>query len=76
MSSERSGTQADLVPRNLRLLECRSVMDGEALGRIMKANSESLKVLRFGQEKALVEHYRHDRRGFEEQATQVLDSVA
>lgn len=66
----------DLLPQNLTLLECRSLMGGEALGRIVKANRETLKTFRFGQEKALIAHYRQDRTGFQEQTTQALDSFA
>jgi hypothetical protein len=63
-----------LLPQNLAVLECRCVIEGKALGRIVRANRETLKALRLGQEKALVDHYCQDRSGIQEQTTQTLDS--
>lgn len=61
-----------LIPENLQVLECRSVLDGEALARIVKANCDTLKVLRVGQEKVLVDRYRQDRTFFQAQTIQTL----
>lgn len=65
----------ELLPQGLKVFECRSVMEGKALGRIAKANCDTLKALRFGQEKALVDRYRLGRSGFQEQTVQPLESL-
>jgi hypothetical protein len=64
----------DGLPQNLKILESRSVTHGGALARIVKANCETLTALRFGQEKPLVESYRLDRTGLQEQTPRTLNS--
>lgn len=42
---------------NLESLECRSIGNGHALGRLVQANKSTLKTLRLGEEKRLVREY-------------------
>ena len=62
------------LPQNLAVLECRSIHEGEALGRIVQRNRLSLEGLRLGQESELVERYTQSRVGFLEQVSQPVDS--
>ena len=59
---------------NLTTLECRSIHDGVAWGRLVKHNSQSLEVLRFGQEKELLDRHRQSRNGLLNQMTMSMDS--
>lgn len=45
----------------LRSFECRSVMDGSSVGRLLKSNRETLQALSLGQEHDLVAQYRGTR---------------
>jgi hypothetical protein len=63
------------LPQNLTLLECRSINDGAAWGRLVEKSHASLRILRFGQEKELVECYRINRHGFLNQMSQPAESV-
>ena len=45
----------------LESFECRSTTDGSVLGKLITANSQSLRSLRLGQERSLVEQYRRSR---------------
>jgi hypothetical protein len=62
------------MPQNLTLLECRSINDGAAWGRLVQKSSASLQTLRFGQEKELLDSYRSTRNGFLNQIAQPGDS--
>src|SRR5277367_1570413 len=48
-------------PNQLQMLECRSVSEGKALGKIVQANARTLETLRLGKEKELVEQYQRSR---------------
>jgi hypothetical protein len=50
-----------LIPNQLQMLECRSVSEGKALGKIVRANARTLETLRLGKEKELVEQYQRPR---------------
>lgn len=45
-------------PQHLRLLECRSIGSGEAVGCFVRNNQKSLRVLKLGQDEELTQHYR------------------
>lgn len=62
------------MPQSLTLLECRSINDGAAWGRLVRHSSASLQTLRFGQEKELLESYCSSRIGFLNQIAQPGDS--
>ena len=47
------------LPRNLKVLECRSIRDGASVARLVQANSSTLEVLRLGQEQDLVQRHEH-----------------
>jgi hypothetical protein len=73
---EESGLAGCPLPQNLTTLECRSIVESESFGTMVKANCDTLQILRIGQEKTLVDRYRQDRTGFLQQSTQALDSIA
>lgn len=62
----------DSLPTNLETLECRSVDDGDAIGRLVQASRDSLNTLRLGEERALVCQYYKLRSGFYEGIPQPL----
>lgn len=63
------------LPSNLESLECRSVDSGEALGRLVHANKNSLRCLKIGEEKALVDRYYRLRTGFYDSIPQPLQAM-
>ncbi|KAK5945113.1 hypothetical protein PMZ80_002317 [Knufia obscura] len=62
------------LPSCLGSLECRSVDDGETLGKLVYASKDTLQSLRLGEERALVEHYRRLRVGFYDGIPQPLSA--
>ncbi len=52
------------LPRNLTALECRTVLDGDGTSKLVQANRSTLKSLKLGQERHLVEQYHRTRIGF------------
>ena len=62
-----------IPPKNLTILECRSVHESEAVGALVIANQDTIQRLRLGQETDLVEQYRQSRIGFLDRITQPLD---
>lgn len=62
----------DTLPTNLETLECRSIDDGDAIGRLVHASKDSLHTLRLGEERALVSQYYRLRSGFYEGIPQPL----
>lgn len=48
------------LPTNLLSIECRSIGDGQALGRLVQANKSTLRTLRLGEEGRLVSQYMMD----------------
>ena len=71
---ETSHTVGVTMPQNLTLLECRSINDGAAWGRLVQKSCASLQTLRFGQEKELVEYYHSNRHGLLNQISQPAES--
>lgn len=60
------------LPSNLESLECRSIDDGETLGRLVYASKNTLQSLKLGEEKALVERYHRLRTAFYDSIPQPL----
>lgn len=63
------------LPSHLGSLECRSIDDGEALGKLVYASKDTLQSLRLGGERALVEHYQHLRTDFYNATAQPLTAL-
>ncbi|EXJ66315.1 uncharacterized protein A1O5_10467 [Cladophialophora psammophila CBS 110553] len=59
-----SWKEGTLIPQNLTGLEARTVNDGEAVEKIISANTKSIKRLSLGQEKQLIERYQQSRLNF------------
>lgn len=64
----------NLMPENLTALECRSIHDGEAWGRLVQKNIHTLEILQFGRERELIARHRQSRNVALNQATQPMDS--
>lgn len=63
------------IPSRLRVLECRSTDDAEALGRLFEANKDTLQSITIGQERALVDRYHKLRTVFYDSIPPLLRDV-
>lgn len=52
-----SETLPSALPSSLHTIECRTIGDGHAIGRLVQANKNTLHTLRIGQEKQYVQQY-------------------
>jgi hypothetical protein len=59
-----STPQDDILPRNLRSLQCHNVNEGNAVVRILSENKATLERLQLGQERYVVDGYHRSRLGF------------
>lgn len=63
-----------MLPTSLTSLECRTVNEGEAVEKLIAANTHSLQRLQLGQEKHLLKQYLQARIGFMEQIPQPVEA--
>lgn len=70
---EHFSTDGISVPVGLRSFECRSVREGQVVQKVLQANSQTVEILRLGQETELVEQYKLWRTEFWQQITQPDD---
>lgn len=52
------------LPTNLHTIECRTMGDGQGLGRLVQANKSTLRTLRIGEEGNIVKQYMMDTNGY------------